>query len=103
MSSLHWLADLACSVLLLGLMEALLKPIAKRWVQRRLLRHAPAALALLDRQLPQLFGQLSGEQLEAIVRHKLESLTGESWSDAELNALFALYDPRLTATHHHQP
>lgn len=103
MTSIHWLLDLAVSVLLLGLTEALLKPIAKRWVQRRLLRHAPAALALLDRQLPQLLGQLNGEQLEAIVRHKLESLTGESWSTADLNQVFALYDPRITATRQYQP
>ena len=103
MSSLHWLSDLAVSFLLLGLVEALVKPLAKRWMQRRLLRYGPAALALLDRQLPTLFGQLDGPQLEAIVRHKLESLTGESWSDGDLDALFALYDPRFTATHHVQP
>jgi len=103
MSSLHWLLDLGVSFVLLGLLEALVKPLAKRWMRRRLLRYGPAALALLDRQLPQLFGQLDGSQLEAIVRHKLESLTGESWSDADLDALFALYDPRLTANHHVQP
>jgi hypothetical protein len=100
MNHLQWPLDLALSFVLLGLMEALVKPIAKRWTQRRLLRHAPSALALLDRQLPQLLGQLNGQQLAEVVRHKLESLTGESWSDRELDQLFSLYDPRLTANHH---
>lgn len=102
MTTVHWAIDLAISFAVLGIAEALVKPIAKRWVQRRVMQHAPAVLALLDRQLPQLFGQLDGEQLQGLVRLKLEDLTGESWSDQEINQIFALYDPRITANHQQQ-
>ena len=103
MTPLDWAFDLSVSFLLLGIVEAVVKPIAKRWVQRRILRSAPAALELLDRQLPQLFGQLNGKQLQDVVRHKLETLTGEQWSDREIDQVFSLYDPRITANQHTSP
>lgn len=89
--------DLALGFLTIGFIEAVIKPIAKRFVQRRILRVAPAVFELLDRQMPQLVTQLDGAQLTAIVRHKLESLTGESWSSPEIETIFSLYDPRVTA------
>jgi hypothetical protein len=95
--------DLAVAFLMMGAIEAVIKPIAKRFVQRRLLAVAPAVLALLDQQMPQLLGQLNGEQLELVVRRKLESLTGESWSEKEISQLFELYDPRITANQHFRP
>lgn len=90
--------DLLLAFAGIGVMEALIKPIAKRWVQRRLLKAAPAVMELLDRQMPQLLTQLTGAQLEEIVRHKLESVTGESWAGRDIEPIFRLYDPRITAT-----
>lgn len=89
--------DLALGFLTLGVIEAVVKPIAKRFVQRRILRVAPAVFELLDRQMPQLMTQLNGAQLTEIVRHKLETLTGEPWSSPEIESIFSLYDPRITA------
>lgn len=89
--------DLTLGFLTLGFIEAVIKPIAKRFVQRRILSAAPAVFDLLDRQMPQLVTQLDGDQLTAIVRHKLETLTGETWSTPEVETIFSLYDPRITA------
>ena len=81
----------------IGLTAAIVTPIAKRVVKRRLIRWAPTALELLDRELPHLFGRYSGVEITAMLRTRLETLTGESWSDADLDDVFTLYDPRITA------
>lgn len=81
----------------IGLTAAIITPIAKRVVKRRLIRWAPTAMDILDREMPQLFGNRSGQELTDMLRTKLETLTGESWSDSDLNQVFELYDPRITA------
>ncbi len=81
----------------IGLTAAIITPIAKRVVKRRLIRWAPIAMDILDREMPQLFGNRSGQDLTDMLRTKLETLTGESWSDSDLNQVFELYDPRITA------
>ncbi|MGL6134999.1 MAG: hypothetical protein ACRC1L_12545, partial [Prochlorococcaceae cyanobacterium] len=75
-------------------MEAVVKPIAKHVVQRRILRAAPLVFAQLDPFMPALLQQCSGAQLEQIVRTKLETLTRESWAGEDLSLFFRLYDPR---------
>ena len=94
---MSWLLDITLAFATMGLVEALIKPLAKRWAQRRILAAAPMVMDLLDRQLPDLFKQLDGAQLEDVVRHKLESLTGESWAYRDIEPIFKLYDPRITA------
>lgn len=94
--------DLAAAFLTLGLVEAVVKPIAKRFVQRRLLRHAPTLLRFLDHQMPSLLQAYRGQELEQVVRTQLEQLTGESWAGESLDPLFALYDPRITADRLHE-
>lgn len=81
----------------LGITAAIITPIAKRVVKRRLIQWAPTAMDILDREMPQLFGNRSGQDLTDMLRTQLETLTGESWSDSDLNQVFELYDPRITA------
>jgi hypothetical protein len=100
---MRWLIDLAAAFLLLGLIEAVIKPIAKRFVQRRILRVAPLVFAQLDPYLPALLQHCNGAQLEQIVRTKLEALTGESWAGEDLGLLFRLFDPRLAADRANPP
>lgn len=95
--------DLAIGFLAMGLVEALIKPIAKTFVQRRLLRHAPTLLTFLDHQMPTLLQVYRGAELEQVLRTQLEKLTGESWEGANLDPLFRLYDPRITADRLHTP
>jgi hypothetical protein len=94
---MRFLLDIFIAFITLGFLEALIKPVAKSFVQRRILRYAPSVLAQLDQQMPLLLQAHTGKQLEQIVRTKLESLTGEAWSPPEIEAIFNLYDPRITA------
>ena len=100
---MHWLIDLSVGFLVLGLIEAVIKPIAKRFVQRRILQAAPLVFAQLDPYLPALLQECNGAQLEQIVRTKLETLTGESWAGEDLGLLFRLFDPRLAADRANPP
>jgi hypothetical protein len=97
--TMNLLLDLLIAFLLLGLMEALLKPLAKTFMQRRILQVAPLVFSQLDPYMPTLLQQCSGAELEQLVRTKLETLTGESWATDDLSLLFRLYDPRLAADH----
>lgn len=94
---MHLALDLAIAFLVLGVVEAFIKPIAKRWVQRRLLDATPAVLQQIDALLPELVLSCDGPELESRVRAAFEQATGESWAEADLNPFFALYDIRLAA------
>jgi len=96
---MRWLLDLAVSFFLLGVIEALVKPLARRFVQRRILAVAPLLFRQLDPLLPGLLQRCSGAEIEKVVRQKLEALTGESWATDDLGPLFALFDPRAAADH----
>ncbi len=96
---MHWPLDLAVAFLALGVLEAVVKPLARRFVQRRILSVAPLLFRQLDPLLPGLLQRCSGAELEQVVRHKLETLTGESWATDDLGPLFALFDPRAAADH----
>jgi hypothetical protein len=86
--------DLLIAFAMLGLTEAVIKPLAKRFIQRRLLAAAPAILREVDRRLPELIQLPTGEALEARVRELAEQATEESWSSRELDELFSLFDLR---------
>lgn len=88
------LLDLVIIFLTLGFTEAVVKPIAKHFVQRRILAAAPAVLKELDRRLPELLELPDGATLEAKVRTIAEEVTGESWAGTNLNPLFELFDLR---------
>lgn len=78
----------------LGLTEALVKPLAKRFVQRRLLAAAPLVLREIDRRLPELIQLPTPDAVEARVRELAEQATGENWAGADLGPLFELFDLR---------
>lgn len=92
MISLLW------AFVLLGLVEAVVKPVAKRWIQRRILRAAPVILREVDRRLPELLTLPTGAALEARVRSIAEEVTGESWATDDLGPLFTMFDLRRAVT-----
>ena len=88
------LLDLAIAFAMLGITEAVIKPVAKRFIQRRILKAAPAILRAVDARLPELLALPTGEALEARVRTIAEQVTGESWATDDLGPLFELFDLR---------
>lgn len=86
--------DLVLVFLGLGITEAIIKPIAKKFIQRRILNAAPNILREVDRRLPELLTLPTGEALEARVRSIAEEVTGESWATDDLGPLFTLFDLR---------
>ena len=54
--------DLAIIFLTLGITEAIIKPLAKRFVQRRILKAAPAILRAVDARLPELLALPTGDR-----------------------------------------
>ena len=89
--------NLLWAFVLLGLVEAVVKPVAKRWVQRRILRAAPVILREVDRRLPELLTLPTGAALESRVRSIAEEVTGESWATDDLGPLFTMFDLRKAA------
>ena len=92
--------ELLWFVAALGVVEALIKPIAKHAVQRQVLRVMPLLLERLDAVLPLWLGECSGRELEERVRELAEELTGEDWSEVDLTPLWERFDPRVTANRH---
>lgn len=96
---MHWLLEALWFVLMLGIVEALVKPIAKQAVQRQVLKAAPELLQRLDPLMPQWLAECNGAELELRVRALAEEVTGEDWSQVSLRPLWQLFDPRLCAEH----
>ena len=94
---MRFLLDAILAFLVLGVTEAVLKPIAKRWVQRRMLAAAPVVLKHLDERLPSLLLISDANGVESYVRELFEEATGEDWSTADLNPFFRLFDIRKAA------
>lgn len=78
----------------IGITEAIIKPVAKHWVQRRVLSAAPMLLKEIDKRLPDLIQLSSGQDLEKQVRQIAEEITGESWEKTDLGPIFTLFDLR---------
>lgn len=93
----QWLAIATISFLLIGLQEAVVKPIAKSFFKRKIIKYAPIAMRFLDQEMLGMLAQIDGAQMENSLIEQLEFLTGESWKKSEINELFSLYDPRITA------
>lgn len=91
------LVDLVIAFLSIGFAEAVLKPLAKWFVERRIRGVAPVVLAELDRHLPQLLQAGGREAIESFVRGELEAATGQAVPQGDVERLFALFDPRMTA------
>lgn len=89
--------DAVIAFLVLGFTEAVVKPFAKRWMQRRLLSAAPAVLKQLDARLPALLLSTDAEGIELFTRETLKQVTGESWDDVNIDPLFELFDIRKAA------
>lgn len=94
---MKWAAEIIIAFLTLGFLEAVIKPVAKRFVQGKILRYAPVVFEAIDPVMPELMTQFDGAEIEEIVRTRFEELTGESWKDVNLAPFWSLYDVRRAA------
>lgn len=92
------LSSIAIAFVLLGIEEALIKPVAKSFTKRKIVKHAPAAMQFLDEIMPGAFSRYNANDLNLLLKQRLESATGESWGEKEVDRMFAIYDPRITAS-----
>jgi hypothetical protein len=91
------LSSVGIAFVLLGIEEALIKPIAKRFIKRKIAKHAPTAMQFLDEIVPGAFSRYNANDLNLQLKQRLESVTGESWGEKEVDQMFTIYDPRITA------
>jgi hypothetical protein len=64
-------------------------------MKRKIAKHAPAAMQFLDEIIPGAFSRYNANDLNLQLRQRLESVTGESWGEKEVNEMFRIYDPRI--------
>jgi hypothetical protein len=91
------LTSVLLAFILLGVQEAIIKPIAKTLIKRKIIKYAPAAMQYLDERVPAAFSRYNSKEMSYQLKARLESITGESWKDNEINEMFKIYDPRITA------
>jgi hypothetical protein len=91
------LTSIFLAFILLGVQEAIIKPIAKTLIKRKIIKYAPAAMQYLDERVPAVFSRYNSKEMSYQLKARLESITGESWKDSEINEMFKIYDPRITA------
>jgi hypothetical protein len=99
---MHWIFDISLAFLVIGLTEAIVKPIAKGLVERQLRKILPVAMEYLDLSMPEMIFQYTGEQMNTALKMKLEDVLGRSISQSELDYVFKTYDPRISSDYHHE-
>jgi hypothetical protein len=87
--------DLAIAFLSIGFAEAVVKPLAKRFVERRIQAAAPIVLAELDRRLPELLETGGRKAIEGLVASQLEAATGQAVRQGDVERIFELFDLRI--------
>jgi len=88
------LLDLFVAFVLLGVLEAIIKPVAIRVIQWKVIKYGALAMSFLDQHVKD-FTDLEGEQIENALRNYMEEVTRTEWTDRDLDKIFRLHDMRL--------
>jgi hypothetical protein len=99
---MNWLFDFLFLFLGMGLTEAVIKPLAKRFVTSQINKVLPAALEFLDLNMPEMIFQYTGSQMNHAMRLKLEDLLGRTATQSEIDTVFQTYDARISSDFHHE-
>jgi len=89
------------SLLILGISEAIVKPLATMAVQWLAPRGIGQVLALADRLVPQLLAEgLGGDELEQRLREAAAEATGDKrWLRSNMRPVWRGFDPRVLLDH----
>ena len=94
---MHWLFDFLSISFVFLFIEGIAKPLTHYFFNQKIRQYGPAVFDFLDRTMPELLIQYNGQQLTEIVKHKLHDISGQIISTSDVDKIFKLYDPRLTA------
>jgi hypothetical protein len=90
------------SFFILGFVEAVIKPAATYWTKKSLVKFTPLVLDAVDKAFPSFFQSQSTIDLDYFVRNTFSQITGEDWTQVNLDYFWKLYDPRVTLTKYTQ-
>lgn len=85
--------ELLVAFLMLGFVEAVIKPIAIRVVQWKIVKLGSIAMRYIDANVDK-FVHMDRKDVEHYVRQYMEGVTGMKWTDRDLDQIFKLHDCR---------
>ncbi len=91
--TLRTLIDAAIAFLVMGLTEAVLKPLAKSMVDRPLRRALPYVYKQLDNEMPTLLRTSTPEVMAAEIGASIARATGNPATARQIEQVAQLYDP----------
>ena len=93
---IRFLFDVLISFIILGLFEAVVKPFAIQVTKKSIIKLTPLVLDKFDEAFPNLINNKSLEDLDSFVRTTFSELSGEDWSNVNIDYFWDVYDPRVT-------
>jgi hypothetical protein len=94
---MHLIFDFLAALFLFLFTEGIAKPLTQYFFNQKIRQYGPAVFDFLDRSMPELLIQYNGQQLTEIAKHKLHDVSGQKITTSDVDKIFKLYDPRLTA------
>lgn len=91
--SLRTLFDGFIAFIVLGLTEAVIKPVAKAAVDRPLRRALPSVYERLDNEMPTLLRTADAEIMTAEIAATIAQATGNPATARQIEQVVALYSP----------
>lgn len=92
----RFLIDTIFSFILLGIIEAVVKPTAIQLTKKSLIKFTPLVLNKLDEAFPDLIRRSDAQSLDTFVRDTFSELSGEDWSNVDTTSFWRTYDLRVT-------
>ena len=91
--SFRTLIDAAIAFLVMGITEAIIKPLATAAIERPLKRALPSIYARLDDEMPTLLRTADPEVMTAEIAATIAQATGNPATARQIDQVVALYSP----------
>lgn len=85
--------DIFLGFVMLGFIEAIVKPVAMRFFQRKTIKYGAIAMKFIDERILDIDND--DQDLELRLKQYLEGVTNSEWNNRELDELFRIHDIRL--------
>lgn len=94
---MRFIVDAAFAFVALGVLESLIKPLAKGLADRQLRKILPTVYHHLDQQMPALLETATPEQMKTAIGAAIAVVKGVAATQAEIRRVIELYDPVAAA------